>query len=588
MGERLNAAIRGLAPFDLVLTDVQVVNVFTEEILAMDVAIHDGRFAHLAAAGTEPMDAVETRCGDGAFLVPGFVDCHLHIESSMLTPRHFAEAALPHGSTTVVIDPHELANVLGMEAVRYMAEAGKDLPMDILVEVPSSVPAVPGLETSGATFGGAEVDELLQEPNVIGLAEVMDFPGVIRRSPRMQEVLGAAQKHGTVISGHAPMVTGRDLSAYLAEGPNSDHETMTAAEVLEKLRAGMVVEARRSSHSENISLLAAVLKDLPTLPPNIVFCTDDVLPNDLIRRGHMNEVVRSAVAQGIAPARAIRIAALHGAQRFRLWDRGAAAPGMRADFSLVNDLQSFEPHSVYVEGREVAANGAVTVEFPQRTHAIEERHTVKTTPIRRELFTIPVPPESSSKLRDGFVAVHGMQISEIPLLTEHAVIRLPYTNGELQLPSDEDVAWAAVLERHGRHGGVGRTVIRGLGLSSGALATTVAHDSHNLLVVGKSAADMELAAQTLVNCGGGAVYCRAGKVVALVELPVGGLMSRLSAWDLAPLLDTLQQALRDAGIVQADPLMAFLPLSLPVIPEVRITDKGLVDIVQQTLYPVYA
>lgn len=583
MSEGLNAAIRGQIPFDLVLTNVNVVNVYTEEILAMDVAIHEGRFAHLAAAGQDTMDAVEVRPGDGAYLVPGFVDCHLHIESTMLTPRHFAAAALPHGTTTVIIDPHELANVAGMEAVRYMAAAGKDLPLDILVEVPSSVPAVPGVETAGAAFGGAEVAELLQEPKVIGLAEVMDFPGVIRRSPRMQEVLAAAKAHGTVISGHAPMVAGRELSAYLVAGPDSDHETMTKAEVLEKLRAGMVVEARRSSHSENISLLAAVLRDLPTLPPNVVFCTDDVLPNDLIRRGHMNEVVRFAVAQGISPARAIRIASLHGAQRFRLWDRGAAAPGLRADFSLVYDLTALQPHAVYVEGRQVAAAGRLTVPLPQRTHAIEQRHTVKTAPLQRQLFTIPTPQHAN-----GAVAVHAMQISSIPLLTEHTVIQLPVHNGSLQLPPQDDVVWAAVLERHGKHGGVGRTVIAGLGLTAGALATTVAHDSHNLLVVGRCAADMELAAQTLVDCGGGAVYCRDGEVVALVELPVGGLMSRLNAWELAPRLDVLQQALRDAGILQTDPLMAFLPLALPVIPEVRITDKGLVDIVQQTLYPVYA
>ncbi len=583
MTSTINAAIRGKVPFDLVLRNVQVVNVYTEEILPMDVAIHDGRFAHMALAETEDMDAERYVDGNGSFLVPGFVDCHLHIESTMMTPVNFAEAALPHGTTTVIIDPHEFGNVLGTEAVRYMAAAGAEVPMEVLVEVPSSVPAVPGIETSGASFDAEDVAQLLQEPNVVGLAEVMDFPGVIGRSERMTSILEAAARADTVISGHAPMVQGRDLSAYLVEGPNSDHETVTREEVLEKLRAGMVVEARRSSHSENLSLLADVLKDLQTLPPNIVFCTDDVLPNDLLRRGHMNEVVRHAIAEGIPAPRAIRIASLHGALRFRLWDQGAAAPGMKAHFSLMDSLEECRPHKVYVNGVLTADAGRVISPFSRRSFAIEERHTVKTAPISETLFRIPAPPGDGD-----YAAVNGMQVSEIPLLTEHAVINLPVRNGELALPEGQDTAWIAVLERHGQHGGVGRSVIRGIGLTDGALATTVSHDSHNMLVVGRSHRDMKVAAETLVECGGGVVYCREGAVQALLELPVGGLMSKLSADELAPKLDTLQGVLRSAGIVQDDPLMAFLILALPVIPAVRMTDKGLVDIASQTIFPVYA
>lgn len=577
----IKKALRGETPFDLVIVNAQMVNVYTQEIYLADMGISQGVFAYIAKAGTETLEG-PTINAEASYMVPGFIDCHMHLESTMLTPANFTRTALPCGTTTVVVDPHEIANVLGVLGIQYMLDASSDLPLDFFVQIPSCVPAVVGLDTSGAILHLSDAEAFFSHTRVKGLGEVMDFKGVIQEDPRMRDLLEKAREHKQIISGHAPLVTKRDLASYLVSGPTSCHETITEEEVLEKLRSGMVVEGRGSSHSENISLLSRVLKKLPTLPPNTVLCTDDVFPTDLLARGHMNASIRLAIKEGINEVWAICMATLHGALRFRLYDRGAIAPGLRADFSLLPSLKDCNPTQVFVKGKLVAKDKECLVELPTRIHPVEEKNTmdIKDLTLKDLEFRYE---EKGTK-----ATIHGMRIGDAPLLTEYEKIEVQVANEQVLLPLEEDLCYAIVIERHGHKGALGKTIIRGIGLREGALGSTIAHDSHNLLLVGKSLPDMLQAAQTLIESGGGVTYVANGETKALLPLEVAGLMSKKQAKDVASLLANLQDHLRNAGVVGKNPLMSFVALALPVIPHVRITDQGLVDVNTQSLYPLFA
>ncbi len=590
MRTKIIEAARGIIPLDILIRNIQLVNVLTGEIYPAEIGISDGWIVSVEQPGSDgSLKALQVIDGDGKFAVPGLIDTHVHIESSMMTPAGFSNAVLPLGTTTIVTDPHEIGNVLGLRGIRYMIEATEDLPLRVYFQVPSSVPSVTGVETAGAVFGGAEVTEILGWDRVIGLAEVMDYMGVINRSGRMQQILGAAIKAEKVISGHCPGLRGRDLAAYLVAGPNSDHEGMDPAELKEKLRLGMYVEGRASSFNESMTSLGTLFKQPGSLPPNLVLCTDDIYPDDLLRFGHMDHVVRTGIKAGIPAIDLIRTATWNGAQRHRLFHLGAIIPGNWADIILVKDLNDFRADEVFCRGQLQARSGRMLKPADAMKSStlnalrsqIEKENTVHLEHFPKVVdFKVPARPGKTTE------RIQVMNIN--PNLRRNLTVRsYPVINGMLDISADPDVCMVTILERHLFTGNHSRLLVSGLGHLRGAAATTVSHDCHNLLVVGRDAADMELAARTLAECGGGICSVIDGEVQALLPLPVAGLMSLGNVNETAELLTKLNRALKEQGVLQERPLTGLLSLALPVIPEYGLTDLGLVNVNSQELMPVY-
>lgn len=585
-------AAAGRRELDLVLRGVTLVNVFSGEAYPADIGVFAGRIAHVTAPGDAPLAGREVLDRRGLIAIPGLVDTHVHIESSMITPAHYADAVVPHGTTTVLIDPHELANVLGLAGVRYMLDASEASPLRVLVMAPSCVPSAPGVETAGAEFDRAEIEEMLAWPRVVGLAEVMDYPGVLRAEGRMMRLLEATERAGGLIQGHAPRVRGRNLSAYAAAGIDSDHENRETQDGLAKLRAGMYLEVRESSLSANAAALAAALRGRGYLP-NVTLCTDDVLPEDLLRRGGIDYVARRLVEEGLEPVDVARFATLNAANRLRRRDLGALAPGRIADVVLLSDLPRFQAAEVYRAGRLVAQDGrllgggARAGAAPQdRAAAIERQNTVR---LPRDLgagaFRIrgPETPDGEATIR-----VIDFNGRSAPVRTTYGTMRVRVTGGEVPvLPSGDgrEIAVLAVVERHGRHGGTACAVIRGFGPRDGAIATSVSHDSHNLTIVGTNAEDMLFACRALAERGGGIVLVQSGRVIARIDLPVAGLISLKPAEDVAAEVATFRAAAEAAGMSGERAFMAIVSLTLAVSPEGKLSDLGLVDVEKQTLLP---
>ncbi|MEI6289266.1 MAG: adenine deaminase [Chloroflexota bacterium] len=587
--ENIKAA-RGIIPLDILIRNIQLVNVLTSEVYPAEIGISNGMIVSVEQPSSgESLKALQVYDGNGKYAVPGLIDTHVHIESSMMTPAGFSKAVLPLGTTTIVTDPHEIGNVMGLRGIRYMLEATKNLPLRVYFQVPSSVPSVTGVETAGAVFGSTEVSEMLGWDRVIGLAEVMDYMGVINLSERMQQILGAALSANKVISGHCPGLRGRDLAAYLTAGANSDHEGMDPAELMEKLRLGMYVEGRVSSFNESMTSLGTIFKQPGSLPPNLVLCTDDIYPDDLLRSGHMDQVLRTGIKAGIPAVDLIRAATWNGAQRHRLYQAGAIIPGNWADIVLVNDLNNFRADEVFCRGKLQAAAGKmlilddtrdVSINIPPERQ-VEAENTIHLKHLPKvEDFNIPARPGKS---------IEQLQVMNInPNLRRNLLVRsYPVVDGRLDITNDRDVCMVSILERHLSTGNHSRFLVSGLGCISGAAATTVSHDCHNLLVIGRDAADMALAVRTLAECGGGICSVFDGKVQALLPLPVAGLMGTGNVNETAELLHKLNFALKQQGVLQERPLTGLLSLALPVIPEYGLTDLGLVNVNTQALMPIY-
>ncbi|HLY21045.1 MAG TPA: adenine deaminase C-terminal domain-containing protein [bacterium] len=590
-------AAAGRRELDLVLRGVTVVNVFTGETYPADLGIFAGRIAHVTAPGDPvcagpgggPLAGRTVLDRRGLVAIPGLIDTHVHIESSMITPAHYADAVLPHGTTSVLIDPHELANVLGLPGVRYMLDASEDIPLRVLVMAPSCVPSAPAVETAGAAFDRAEIEEMLGWPRVVGLAEVMDYPGVLRGEGRMMRLLEATERAGGLIQGHAPRVRGRNLSAYAAAGIDSDHENRETQDGLAKLRTGMYLEVRESSLSPNAAALAAALRGRGYLP-NVTLCTDDVVPEDLLGRGGVDYVARRLVEEGLDPIDVVRFATLNAANRLRRHDLGALTPGRIADVVLLSNLPRFQAAEVYRAGRRVAEDGRVIAASasapPNRTAAVERENTIR---LPRDLaagvFRIRV-----SGTPDGEATIRVIDFNgrSAPVRTTYGTMRVRVAGGEVALPPSADgreLAMLAVVERHGRHGGTACAVIRGFGPREGAIATSVSHDSHNLTIVGTNPEDMLFACRTLAESGGGIVLVRGGRVTARIDLPVAGLISLKPAADVAAEVAAFRTAAEAAGMAGERAFMAIVSLTLAVSPEGKLSDLGLVDVERQTLLP---
>ncbi len=556
---------RGDQPPDLVVAGAYVFSAFTKEWIETDVAVADGRIAGLGQFdGGERIDA------SGLYLAPGFIDAHMHIESSKLMVDEFVRAVLPHGTTAVVTDPHEIANVLGTDGIHWLLDVCEGLPVEIFVMASSCVPAS-DFESPRRALTTGDMESILRRSHALGVAEMMNYPGVIAGDEAQLDKLEV--KGATHIDGHAPGVRGRALDAYLAAGIRSDHESTTYEEALEKRRKGMWVLIREASNARNLEALVPLVKNFG--PDFCAFCTDDREPDFLVREGHINQMARAAVQQGLSAEDAILLSSLHPALYHGLEDSGAIAPGFKADFLLLEGLESFRPLSVFKAGRLVAEGGRA-LPFPAADVPLWVRHSVRLPSVSPESFTISV-----SKPRMRVIEIIPGQ-----LLT-NCVVRRPHGNGGRALADPEnDLAKIAVIERHHATGRIGLGFVEGFGLKRGAFASTVAHDAHNVVVVGMNDHDMALCALRLQAMGGGIVVVADNQVLAELPLAVAGLLSEEPFETVVEKLDAAHLALASLGVEIESPFMTLSFLALSVIPKLKITDRGLVDVDEFALVPL--
>jgi len=564
LAQRL-AVARGDEPADLVLSGGTVLSVFTGELLEMDVAMVGGM-----VAGLGPYEGHQVADVSGLILLPGFIDGHMHIESTKLPPDEFARAALPLGTTTAILDPHEIANVFGLDGIRALLEAARGIPLDFFVMVSSCVPASP-FESSGATVSAEDIARFLaEEPRAIGVAEMMDFPAVVDGDQQaVAKILAAG---GRQIDGHAPGLSGRRLNAYVAAGVRSDHECTTYDEALEKRRLGMWIMIREGSAARNLLALLPIVRDHG--PANCLLCTDDREPDDLMEDGHVNDVIRKAVALGCPPADAVIMGTLNAARYHRLQEYGAIAPGYVGDVVAVEDLERFGPVRVWKRGRLAAQDGRA-VDVPTSSLPDWMRGSVHVPPLSSDHFRI----EAHGRVR--VIGVEAGQIVTRALIDEPA-----RANGQAVADPSRDLAKIAVVERHTMSGRIGLGFVRGFGLERGALASTHAHDAHNIVVVGVDEADMAAAVNRLARTGGGQVAVVHGEVLAEVACPFGGLLSDRPAEEVAASARRIGGAAKELGVTLPSPFMAMSFLALSVVPELKLTDRGLVDVDRFELVPL--
>ncbi len=553
--ERMIDQGAGRSPADLVLKGGRFFDLVRGELVEGDIAICGDRIVGTCDtyAGVREIDI------SGRIVVPGFIDTHLHIESSLVTPHEFDRCVLPLGVTTAICDPHEIANVLGAEGIRFFLDSVAETVMDIRVQLSSCVPAT-HLETSGAEL---RIDDLLPfagHPKVIGLAEFMNFPGVLAKNPVCMAKLEAFQ--GRHIDGHAPLLGGYGLNGYLAAGIRTEHEATTAGEALEKLRKGMHILVREGSVSKDLKALLPIITERNS--PFLALCTDDRNPLDIAEEGHLDYMIRTAIANGADILATYRIASLSAARNFGLFDRGFIGPGKRADIVLVEDLAACSVQQVLTGGR-LVEDGL----FEGRRKVPAVGHgSVKCRPVTPEDFRV--------RARDGETPVIGVVPGRI--ITERLAMTLPSRDGEALPDLAQDAIKVTVIERHGRNGGIATGFVHGFGMKRGAIASSVGHDSHNLCIVGVDEASMAAAANRLIEIGGGFAVADGGHVTAELALPVAGLMSEEPFETVRRDLEGLRAAAKALGVVLAEPFLQVAFLTLPVIPHLKITDKGLVDV----------
>jgi adenine deaminase len=558
MEPRWMAVARGDEPADLVLAGGRVLSVFTKEWLEMDVAIAGGHVVGLGAyEGRERVDV------GGAYLVPGFIDAHMHIESSKLTVDEFARAVVPHGTTAVVADPHEIANVLGTDGIHWLIDSCAGLPLDVFVMASSSVPASK-FESPHRPFTTGDIESLLRRHRTIGIAEMMNFPGVIAGDPN--EVAKLQTGLTDHVDGHAPGVRGQALNAYIAAGIRSDHEATTYEEALEKRRLGMWVMLREASIARNLRDLLPLVKRYG--PARCMFCTDDREPSFIVEEGHINQMVRVAVEEGITPEDALIMATIHPAIYHRLRTLGAIAPGYQADILVLDDLKSFVPRQVLKRG---AAPRFVKLEVPEWV-----RQTVHLADVSASTFHVSAGPRR----------IRVIKVIPSQLLTGVELVEPAIRDGCVVADPKRDLVKIAVLERHHASGRIGLGFATSVGLKSGAFASTVAHDAHNVVVLGVDDADMAACALRLGAIGGGIVIAEGGRVVEELALPVAGLMSDQPLAFVHERLRSMERRLAAMGVTLAAPFMTLSFLALSVIPELKITDRGLVDVARFELVPL--
>ena len=573
-------AVRGKAPFDLLLRNVQIVNVFNSSIAPGCIGIVG---EHIVYAGPWESDLQGKRVidGRGQYALPGFVDSHMHLESSMLTPAHFARVALCRGTTTVAADPHEIGNVMGLEGVRALAQACQDLPLRVHIMAPSTIPSAPGFEDSGYAVGPEEAERLLDLPECHGLGEVMDFNGVADGEAHILSVVESARRRHCILDGHVSLLTGRRLQAFRAVGIDSDHTTNCAEKLREELALGFTVQVQESMLSEE---MVQAMNEAP-VQDRICLVTDDVPLPRLMRDGHLNHVVEKAVSLGLDPVRAVRFATINAAQRMRLYDVGGIAPGMEADLQLVEDLRRPQPTLVLRAGQPVVEDGRFLPELPEAIPESLLDNSLHLAPIKEEDFRIAVPVSAGAPGGEGRANLIWQDGVSLRTKRFQAPVTLEAERDGLARVHTEPWLKMAVFNRYGK-------AQRGLGLVGnmdhveGAVALTYGHDCHNLTVFGGNDRDMAMAANALRESGGGLCAVRDGKVLSLIPLPLAGLMCDTAPETLLERLEDFLEQCRGMGFVHANLLTFFTVMPLAVSPEIKCTDRGLLDVANKRFLPL--
>ncbi len=572
---------------DLVIQNGRWVNVHSGEIIPQtDVAVKDGRIAYVGPDGSHTIgENTNVIKANDHYLLPGLCDAHMHVESGMVTVTEFARAVIPHGTTSMFIDPHEIANVLGLSGVKLMHDEAQTLPINVYVQMPSCVPSAPGLETPGASIGPVEVAEAMQWPGIIGLGEMMNFPGVFNGDEKMHAEIAETMKAGKVIGGHyASLNLGRPFHGYVAGGPADDHEGTRVEDAIARVRQGMKAMLRLGSAWYDVASQVKAITERGLDSRSFILCTDDSHSGTLVNEGHMNRVVRHAIAQGLNPIMAIQMATLNTAQHFGVEkDIGSITPGRYADIIISSDLVILPIEMVIANGEVMAENGRLTTDLPAYSYPDVAKGTVRLgQPLTAESFDIHAPTGK----RTAKVRTIGVVENQAPTRAEERV--LPVEDGLVQLDTRLDVAQIALVERHQGNGGVVNGFVTGFGFDTRcAVASTVAHDSHHMIVVGTSKSNMALAANRLGEVGGGVVVFKDDEEIALVELPIAGLMSNERAEVVAAKAARMVAAMAECGCTLNNAFMQLSLLALVVIPDLRISDLGLVDVNKFEIVPLF-
>jgi len=560
-------AAQGEKPVDLLISNAQIINVFAGEVVPDAIAISEGRIV-----GFGQYEAKKVVDLKGRYVAPGFIDGHVHIESAMACISEFARAVVVHGTTSVAADPHEIANVLGLAGIEYMLQSAEQQPINIYFTLPSCVPAT-HMETAGARLTAEDLRPLLNRERIIALAEMMNFPGVIYRDPDVLAKISAARQQNKPIDGHAPGLTGPALHAYISAGIQSDHECTTAQEAREKLMAGMYIMIRQGTCARNLQALLPIVNQKTAR--RMMWCSDDRHPHDLIAEGHIDSIVCEAIQSGLDPILAIQMATLNPAEYFKLGHLGAIAPGKQADLVVFSNLKKPVIEAVYCRGILTAENGKISpdIQVPPATNVPPSMHV----DLRKIDFAI-----SADKKK-----VRVIEIVPEQVITHQGIEEITVKNNRAVSDSSRDMLKIAVVERHRGTGNIGIGFVKGFGLKHGALASSVAHDSHNIIIVGSTDADMQAALEAVVKMGGGLAAVSDSNILAELALPVAGLMSLEPVQRVRDQLDRLIGVAHDMGTPLKDPFMTLSFLALPVIPELKLTDLGLVDVNRFEVVPLF-
>ncbi|MDK2802350.1 MAG: adenine deaminase [Oscillospiraceae bacterium] len=582
--DRLNIidASLGKIENDLVIINVNLLNLFTGEIYPVNVYSFNGIIVDVQ---TDNLGIIKPSKniydGKGNYIIPGFIDSHVHIESSMLTPRNFAKSVIPWGTTTVITDPHEISNVFGKDGFMYMYNSSENLPMRQFIHIPSCIPSVLNLEESGAFFDSIVIDQLSKLDRVIGLAEVMDFIGVIEKDKRIHDILDCADDNNLFIQGHSPMLTGKNLAAYIAAGIESCHETITSKEAIEKLRNGMYLDIRESSISKNAKAILEGVKDSKYFE-NITLCTDDREPDDLLNIGHMNDVVSSVIKEGMNNIDAIKSATLNVARQVGIKNLGAIAPGYIADMQIISDLNNPRAFAVFFNGNLVSEDGILIDNISNKDYDIEDKNSINIKFFEKKNLRIKAPIEN------GTITVNVMMYETLfSSRTKLSVESLNVKDGYLDISNDNNLKFVCIINRYGKNNfTVG--VVRNFGISKGSIGSTVSHDCHNLTIVYDNFIDAEVIIESILESGGGISAAIDGHLREIIKLPIGGLMSKKDALSISKEISNMKKILMEFGITEMkNPLLRIVTLALPVIPEVKFSDKGLIDVLNKKFIPLF-